>query len=181
MQQGRSRRQIDALPNRDVSHSFRTRQAAKGAGVLAAERCGRSGFLLPWKQSPQHGAAATCMGWRGSCLCPCAGPFLLPPRYSPSDSSLQSPASLRSPSLVKCASLPAEFPLYIRDLGLHLSLAQPSLNTAMMSVPLGGEWSLAQRYRVTCTKSEERQWQIKEFQKLAFIKALACPGSSACC
>lgn len=38
VQQGRSRRQRDAVPNRDVSHSFRTGQAAKGAGVLAAEQ-----------------------------------------------------------------------------------------------------------------------------------------------
>lgn len=40
--------------------------------------------------------------------------------------------------LLKCASLPAEFPLYVRDLGLHLSLAQPSLNTAVMFVPQEG-------------------------------------------
>lgn len=40
--------------------------------------------------------------------------------------------------LLKCPSLPAKFPLYVGDLGLNLSLAQPSLNTAMMFVPQEG-------------------------------------------
>jgi len=45
--------------------------------------------------------------------------------------------------LMKCASLPAEFLLYVRDLGLHLSLAQSSLNITVTFVPQEG--SLAVR------------------------------------
>lgn len=81
--------------------------------------------------------------------------------------------------LLNCSSSPAEFLWYVRDLEVQVPLPQPSLNITMMFVPRrGGQWSLAQTHQVTSTETEERQWRIKEFQKLGFIKALACPESS---
>lgn len=110
--------------NSNVSHSFCTRQAEKGAGS----------WQLRWRQKRLLLPGNRAQGWGsshphrlvGSCLCPCAGLFLLPPRCIPRDSSSQSPASLSSPSLAECA-LPAEFSLDVRDPGLHLSLVQPSI------------------------------------------------------
>lgn len=59
---------------------------------------------------------------------------------------------LRAPLLLlKWASLPAEFPLRARDLGLHLPLAQPSLNAAMMSVPQ------EERRVVSCPKTHAQR------------------------
>lgn len=93
VQQGRSRRQMGAVPSRDVSHSSCTRQAVKGAGVLAASchESRDSGMELPtWDRA----------------IRPSVGPLqgIVTTRYVTSLSVLPSVAQVCSPGAASLTS-----------------------------------------------------------------------------
>lgn len=100
--------------NRDVHHSFHTRQAEKGAGSLQL-RWWQKCLLLPvnraqvWGSSHSHRLV-------GSCLCPCAGCSCL--------LQVTTQGTAVHSHQLPCA-FPAEFSLHVRDPGLFHKSSPP--------------------------------------------------------
>lgn len=133
-----------------------TRQEQEADRRCAKRRCQSPGKLreepASWQPSCAAEAALSCHG-NGVEPQPPAGAVSLPVSLSVSPhrghfcalqgrtqvTTLYSHRLLCAPLLLqRCASLPVEFPRYVRDLGLCLSRAQPSLSAAMMLVPQEG-------------------------------------------